>query len=673
MGRRRRLAGVALAAFLLPAVLAAQDRGGSRSLAAVPGAGSGLLDGIVGGLLPDGSAGAPEMAAFQPASASGYAAQAGGTALSVDVGLALQGARLDVGSATATYRSEPGGPPAGGVAPSVTHGDAGHARGVGVELSALGVVPVLGAVAEATSPPSSGRVTRDAGAFRIAPVLEASALRGEAEARSPSRGCVLGSDLSYGLGRTAAVGVGDLGLGLGLGLVSTRDTDPAVAVLSSSARTALVDSGDGSRLALLSEVRQTLAPMVFLAGTPGQFTIDFGGAWLLQARADGREGTVSYGPVDAAPGAAAVRVFDGSGTVVASVAVEDVGGPRGLVTVPGVAEISVGEPPRPFAGGDRPDPGPGLVSAAVDVARVRLLGGGADIRVGHMEVAVAVPDGGVRCPGLAVSAGGRAEPLPAGGDAAFTLEVANANDGILSGVEADVSLAATPGVEFDVVATDSAARITDEGVSWEGGRPVPPGDIERFEFTIRVAPGSLPGRVTGHLRARGHYGEAATGAAVPVSGDGELILEVLAGAVPSPATPAAVEASAPPPQPTAAPPPRVAAGRPPAAAPSPPAESPTVPPPAPSPPAAEPLAAEPPSAIAPVADDPVTPPSPPESSGPRDDPQDTRDRPVALAPTRDRGADPARTPWATVAGLMALSVAVLTVRHGRRRPAGRRG
>ena len=71
-----------------------------------------------------------------------------------------------------------------------------------------------------------------------------------------------------------------------------------------------------------------------------------------------------------------------------------------------VMELRIGEEPRGFdtTGGSPPFVGAEgtAASAVVDLVRVQLLTGGPgealDVRIGHMEVEVAVPAGGVRCP-----------------------------------------------------------------------------------------------------------------------------------------------------------------------------------------------------------------------------------------------------------------------------------
>ena len=81
-------------------------------------------------------------------------------------------------------------------------------------------------------------------------------------------------------------------------------------------------------------------------------------------------------------------------------------GPDGLnVEVPGLVKVTIGTPPRMIGGADtsKPIETATLAAAAVDVVKVQLLATGesltaADLRIGHMETATAVPEGGLSCP-----------------------------------------------------------------------------------------------------------------------------------------------------------------------------------------------------------------------------------------------------------------------------------
>lgn len=57
------------------------------------------------------------------------------------------------------------------------------------------------------------------------------------------------------------------------GLLSTTALPPLREVSQSSSRTAIVPGADG-RLALMSETRQTIAPVTLFKGTAAQFTVE---------------------------------------------------------------------------------------------------------------------------------------------------------------------------------------------------------------------------------------------------------------------------------------------------------------------------------------------------------------------------------------------------------------
>jgi hypothetical protein len=499
-----------------------------------------LLDkdhGLIGGLVPGLTAGSgPSVAgadAFALPAAGGYAGYASGTVLSASVGGLVDLARLNVASADAAYRS---GGSAGPVADEtgrpatpalVDRG--GFARGAGLEvttLGGLGLAPLVGSGAEVTSPPSHGPVSKETGPFTLDPVVRAGLLRNQAEARSPLQGCVLGSNLAYGDGQAAGVVIG--GSGLGLGVLSTEAAAPGQGPFRSSARTVLVPGGDAGgpggspAFALLSEVRQTVAPVTFLAGTPAEFTLEVGGEWVLSARADGRTGSVSFGPEGNPSAEPVLRVVGPTGVVIAALTVQDVLGRGGQVlSVPGVAEIAVGEQPRPLLGAAGPLPGdaPTAAAAAVDVARVRLLAGGAEVRVGHMEAAVAVPAGGPPCPAPKAAVEAQPASLPAGSQGEFVVTVTNPNDGRLEALEVDLTLSGIPGAAVDL-GTASARPAgpppspSGSTLRWSGFDPLGPGESQELRFTFRPPANALAGRITAALRALGHYRMASAGPTV---------------------------------------------------------------------------------------------------------------------------------------------------------------
>jgi hypothetical protein len=481
--------------------------------------------GLLGSLVPTlvagpAASGGPR---FSPPPATGYAGYASGTVLSTTVGGVVDLLRLNVASADAAYRSGASGGPVSDETgrPTVPalpdRGASAHGAGLNVTaLGGLGLGPLVGSTAEAVAPPSSGPVTKETANLALDPVVRASLLRGQAEARSPTQGCVLGTNLASGTGQVGGIVVG--GAAPGLGLLSAGAGDPAQGTSRTSARTALVPSGGlgaggGPALALLSEVRQTVAPVTLLAGTPAQFTLVVGGEWVLRARADGRAGSVSYGPEGGGSVTPVVRVLGADGHEITGLALSHAPGTAGqTLDVPGVAEIAIGEQPRPLVGaaGALPSGGPTTTAAAVDVARVKLLAGGAEVRIGHMEVAASVPQGGVSCPGPQVTVHAQPAMVPAGVQGDLAVTVTNPNAGQLDDLNLDVILSATPGLTFEPGSGSMALGS------------LAPGQSREVHLKVRPAAGSPAGRITATAKVQGRYHLASPGETaveVPVTGE----------------------------------------------------------------------------------------------------------------------------------------------------------
>jgi LPXTG-motif cell wall-anchored protein len=302
------------------------------------------------------------------------------------------------------------------VAPTFQTTPNAYGRGSGLEVG-LAVTPsgenqiVLPTKVEALASVTTDLITEEVGPLALDPLALARLLRGQAQGKLVSNPCLTSGDLAYGLGYAADVGLLDTvpGGSFDAPLVSTTAANPDRAVSQSVSRTAL--RGTVAPFGLTSETRQTIAPVTLFKGTPNQFTIEALGEWVLSVTANGTAGSASvhYGPAAASPETPVLRVINAANVVTNVLTLQQLLTNNGLtVTVPGgVAEIAIGEPPRALggAGGSPPETSPTtgtLASAAVDVARVRLLLQGqdhlADIRIGHMEAAVAVPSGGITCP-----------------------------------------------------------------------------------------------------------------------------------------------------------------------------------------------------------------------------------------------------------------------------------
>jgi hypothetical protein len=297
------------------------------------------------------------------------------------------------------------------VAPALSAGNA-YGRGSGLEVGVAidqsgqpQIVP--GSTAEAKAPPSTGLVTKEPPPVSVDPLVSASILRGQAQSLA-NAACTTGADLSYGLGYAANLGL--INGALGSPTLSTSAATPDRSVSQSRSHTFLVPQAGASspirKFGLASETRETIAPITFFKGQPQQFTLEFAGEWVLRTTADGNTGNVFYGPGTVSPETPLLRILDNNGQLMSGLPLNEITtqqlfGPTGLdINIPGVATITVGGPPRMIGGAadSKPVQTATLAAAAVDVVSVRLLDQSgarlADVRVGHMENATAVPVAG---------------------------------------------------------------------------------------------------------------------------------------------------------------------------------------------------------------------------------------------------------------------------------------
>jgi hypothetical protein len=270
---------------------------------------------------------------------------------------------------------------------TVAIGGAGRhaeARGQGLDVNGL----VVAGSAEAAAPPTPAPVADDARRVDIPDVASVSLGRGEAAPAWSDQACAAGRPLGFGSGKA-------------LGLVLPA---AAIDVAHSDATTELRPAGDA--FAVVAEARQDATTMTLLPGTPEQTTVELLGETVLRARADGQPGgaALEYAAVGADPNAPFLRITRGK-DVRQFTSQQVFGGGVALAQTP-VMDLRIGEDPRGFdtAGGAPTFVGAEGTAAAgvVDIARIQLLTGGPgealDVRIGHLEVEVTAPAGGVRCP-----------------------------------------------------------------------------------------------------------------------------------------------------------------------------------------------------------------------------------------------------------------------------------
>jgi len=374
--------------------------------------------------------------------------------------------------------------------------DASFGRGTGLELGiANEPTALIGQLSQAAAPPSTDLIHKVIGPIGIPNILRAELLRSQAQSRAAENACVLGPDQAYGLGSVLDLEV------LG-GLIATEARPPAREVVQSASTTRIVKGSEPGRLGLQSETRQTIAPVTLFKGTPFQFTIEVLGEWALRAVADGAKGSIHYGPLMQSPETPIVRILDAKGAVIGKLTTQMLLGNKGLeITIPGVAEIVVGEDPRAIDGdaSSAPTVDPTAAAAAVDVVRVRLLKGDlADVRVGHMEAAVTVPSGGVQCPGIQVKQDVDKPSVTPGQDFTYTITVTNPNDCVLDKLKLVETPSGDPaGVKYEIVSVTPTGSDSSGGkVTFDDLGPLGPGETKTVKVKVSVPIGSDPGKLS---------------------------------------------------------------------------------------------------------------------------------------------------------------------------------
>ena len=316
--------------------------------------------------------------------------------------------------------------------------------------------------------------------------------------------------------------------GLAAPVIALDSEGPKRAVSQSRSRTLLVGqrSRDGKLMGtdfgVMSEVRQTIAPVTLFKGTSSELTLELLGEWVLQAVATGLPGGayVHYGPGNVSPSTPVIRILDASG-VTDVLTLQDLLGGKGLVIeIPGLAEIAIGEDARAIGGDADSVPriaGNGTsAAAAVDVVRVKLLQGApvqlTDLRIGHMEARSSVPAGGVACD-IPVSKKPDAESVSVGHTFEVGFRVTNPYDCTLRNVVITDKVDTEGDARFDVVSTTPKTADTpvEPGlvkgtIRWKIG-DLAPHTTKKTSAVFRAADG--PGVITDEATAAGTVGGCA--------------------------------------------------------------------------------------------------------------------------------------------------------------------
>jgi len=377
-----------------------------------------------------------------------------GATLSVNVLGLLNTQVLNLQAASAGQSTNSEGLPAGGLVnelgyaiqpPGISDRNA-YGRGTGLEVGVLTPDPntntnqiLLAGLAQQAAPPIEPDIAEEQiGPITIGSLAYVNLLRGRARALFDPDTCVIGKPFSFGEGEASGLQlIGTAGPGgvlqspvVGAGL-PVNSSDPRNVSRTRSV-TYLRPNGDGT-FAVVSETRQTIAPVSLLGGT---VTLELLGEWALRAIATGKSdgsSRVEYAPVGAGPTTPVATLTIGA--TVVQITTQQLFGPGGLDlasslgALSALLNITVGTPARALGGAGAPQiAGNGTsVSAAVDVAKVGVLQipqvlNAVDLRVGHMEVAAVAPEGGVRC-NVPVDKIGTPDPVTAGQDFTITIRI----------------------------------------------------------------------------------------------------------------------------------------------------------------------------------------------------------------------------------------------------------
>ncbi len=355
-----------------------------------------------------------------------------------------------------------------------------YGRGAGVEVGLLtGSIQgvdvnqvILTQLAEADAPPPTGPISKST-PINIPGLVSATTAGGEARATFDANTCVVGRPITHGRGYVENLQVVPNG---STGVVATNTQGDNIN--ESRTVTYLTPNGDGT-FGMVAETHLHVAPVQLLNGA---LTLQIAGPIIMRVIATGKPGgaRIEY------PGTPVLSLTTGvvPVPVVAPITLQQLLGQGGLVVdVPGVATVTLGSPPH--AVGGAPKTAPTLASdgtsasAAVDAVRLSVLQSLglnlADLRVGHMEGAVSVPAGGIKC-NIPVAKSSNPSTISAGDD--FTITISIPSDAGLfnllfgcdlvniSGV--DVHTVTNGNVLFTLTGASNGGVINDAGdtVTW---------------------------------------------------------------------------------------------------------------------------------------------------------------------------------------------------------------
>jgi len=436
----------------------------------------------------------------------------------------------------------------GGIGPALTNemkqayqsvaeaGDKSAGRGSGLEIGVATTVPNVtnanqinpGSTVQAFAPTSTALLTKEFVPVALDPIVNATTLRGQAQAIYSDSVCVLGQPISSGLGYAANANLVNTGTPLTSLLATNTGTN---AVNQSKSFTYLIPNGDGS-YGLVTETHQILAPVTLIPGIAGIpiLSVEFAGEWVLRSTATGISkpggAKVDYAPGGDPTSTTKVLTIKAAGAVVQSFTTQEFLSQKGLpITLPaGLGEIVIGEAPRAIGGATGSSPVTAadgtMAAAAVDVLRVKVglgaIAGITDLRVGHMESSATVPVGGIQC-GIPVKKVGTPASVVAGKD-----QIVNYTITVPADVEAFKAIAcdiknikvvdvttAESGVKFNIVSASSGGVISGgDTVTWANlGTYKPGGAPIVLTVGLKVPADSAAGKITDTATATAVLGD----------------------------------------------------------------------------------------------------------------------------------------------------------------------
>jgi len=468
----------------------------------------------------------------------------------------------------------------GRVVSPVLAGKNSYGAGFGLEANLLGGDLLAQQQAAAAAPPSTDLIVRRLLELPVSPVVSAGVLEGRAQARYDANNCILGEDMSFGQGNAADLNllgdpISDLLNTITSALIGTNPSTQNPGAVRTSSRTRLVPQTDrsgqkiGDDAALMSETKQTLAPIVLFQGIPGaEITINVLGEWTMRAVATGIPGQayIQYNPgsdgnatilsientLPATVGGIAPSLELTLNQILGLVPITDtvnslLGGPGGLLGL-GLVEVALNPDPTVVENPDGTS-----ASASVDVVRVRLLPGGEDllggilqgllgstpvpalnlelldVRIGHMEVAAAVPAGGIKCPDIPVTKTANPDPVNAGNDFTYTINVVNPYDCTLTDVRVVDTIEGTRGVKWNIKSQDpGASSVAANVVTWNDVGPIPPRGSKALNILVGIPADSAGGHLinTVAVNANCNLDSAQGGAQLKLALNGGVRVEI---------------------------------------------------------------------------------------------------------------------------------------------------